>query len=382
MSQSNLYVLSSVLFRAGTSILFSVYFLRLTLDFGLSFQQAMSVNFCYFALSVLFEIPTGVFADKKGTKPSIQLGAFFWFVAILVYTIGNNYHWFLIAESAAALGTSFLSGASDNWLSQQKNYQNLARKVAYILTALGIPIGLTAGFLAQYHGRTSVYLLSTIILGLSFILTFKIKYVEKVNEQSKPSKVGKASFVQKLKILPRRLAIHAVFIGISAIGLSSFFMLANNQFEASGYSQIAISLITSMIALFDGLGVWIEKRFENYDLKTNGIIVSLRGVTILLLALSFYSGIMYLPILGYALFQVVNGVYKYQMQMSLIEETKNSANKTTLRSAHSALERSIGSIGMLTMGSVAASVGILPTWIGASLITIGCGYVIFKLLKQ
>jgi MFS family permease len=364
------------------SLNFSVYVLRLTLDFGLSFQQAMSINFCYFVLSVIFEIPTGVFADKKGTKLSIQLGAFFWFLGIFIYAAGNNFYWFMLAESAAALGSSFLSGASDNWLSQQKNYQSLARKSAYILTILSIPTGLIAGFLAQYQGRTSVYVLSTIILGLSFVLTFKIRYIEDAKSLFESRKVEPTSFFQKLKILPKRMAIHAIFIGISAIGLSSFFMLCSNQFEASGYTQVIISFITSMIALFDGLGVWIEKKFESRDLKTSGILLSIRGLMILFLAISFYSGIFYLPVLAFAGFQVVNGVYKYQMQMALIEETKSLKNKTTIRSAHSALDRSIGSIGMITMGTVATSIGITQTWVIASCITIVCGYTIYKLLKR
>jgi uncharacterized membrane protein len=137
-----------------------------------------------------------------------------------------------------------------------------------------------------------------------------------------------------------------------------------------------------MIALFDGLGVWIEKKFESRDLKTSGILLSIRGLMILFLAISFYSGIFYLPVLAFAGFQVVNGVYKYQMQMALIEETKSLKNKTTIRSAHSALDRSIGSIGMITMGTVATSIGITQTWVIASCITIVCGYTIYKLLKR
>ena len=78
---------------------------------GLSFTQ-ITILQSISAISVfIFEVPTGVVADRMGRKFSMVLGAALWALSLFTYIVGKTFIIFALAEIIFSLGAAFKSGA-------------------------------------------------------------------------------------------------------------------------------------------------------------------------------------------------------------------------------------------------------------------------------
>ena len=83
------------------------------------------------ALSILlFEIPSGYFADKAGRKLSILIGSAIGSVAYSIYTFGDSFYVFLAANFLLGISFSFISGA-DSALAYE-SFKLLKREDEYL----------------------------------------------------------------------------------------------------------------------------------------------------------------------------------------------------------------------------------------------------------
>lgn len=118
-----------------------------------------------FALSiVLLEVPSGYVADILGRRQSLIIAGGFYCLAISVYSVGENFWHFLIAEILFAGAVSFVSGADSAMLydtlqalGQQDRYQEVYGKlVFYEMCGYGAA-QIIGGFLAKISFRAPFY---------------------------------------------------------------------------------------------------------------------------------------------------------------------------------------------------------------------------------
>jgi MFS family permease len=97
----------------GVSVLFF-------LEAGLSVLEVFVVSAAFTASTVLFEVPTGVFADNVGRRRSILIGVALMAMAsggyVLVGRTGGGVLAFASVAGVMGLGFSFYSGAGEAWL--------------------------------------------------------------------------------------------------------------------------------------------------------------------------------------------------------------------------------------------------------------------------
>ena len=82
---------------------------------GLNQLEINTLLAMYFAVSLLFDVPTGAFADALGRRGSFILGCALRAVAFGFYFLSHSFPLFLVAEAIDALGTTFCNGALDAW---------------------------------------------------------------------------------------------------------------------------------------------------------------------------------------------------------------------------------------------------------------------------
>ena len=82
---------------------------------GLNQLEINSVLAMYFAVSLLFDVPTGAFADALGRRWSFVLGCALRAFAFAFYFLSHSFLLFLVAEAIDAIGTTFCNGALDAW---------------------------------------------------------------------------------------------------------------------------------------------------------------------------------------------------------------------------------------------------------------------------
>ena len=90
------------------------------LDAGLSNFQAFAANAFYAAGMVLFEIPTGIVADRWGRRVSFLCGTLTLAATtglyVLLWQLRSPFVWWAIVSALLGLGFTFFSGATEAWL--------------------------------------------------------------------------------------------------------------------------------------------------------------------------------------------------------------------------------------------------------------------------
>ncbi|MFH9419162.1 MFS transporter [Streptomyces sp. NPDC017529] len=85
-------------------------------DAGLSDGQIFGIQSIYYVAFCLFEIPTGLIADRIGTRNCLRAGAVVMTAANLAPVISSSYTGFLVHFLAIAAGRSLTSGAASAYL--------------------------------------------------------------------------------------------------------------------------------------------------------------------------------------------------------------------------------------------------------------------------
>ncbi|MFH8590383.1 MFS transporter [Streptomyces rimosus] len=85
-------------------------------DAGLSDGQIFGIQSIYYVAFCLFEIPTGLIADRIGTRNCLRAGAVVMTAANLAPVVSSSYSGFLVHFLAIAAGRSLTSGAASAYL--------------------------------------------------------------------------------------------------------------------------------------------------------------------------------------------------------------------------------------------------------------------------
>lgn len=83
---------------------------------GLSDGQIFGIQSIYYVAFCLFEIPTGIVADRIGTRNCLRAGAVVMTAANLAPVVSPGYAGFLVHFLAIAAGRSLTSGAASAYL--------------------------------------------------------------------------------------------------------------------------------------------------------------------------------------------------------------------------------------------------------------------------
>jgi len=132
-------------------------------------------------VSLIFEVPTGMFADQYGRKKSILLTYFLTIFSSLIYFFSSNFYVLLIGSVISGLALTFMSGAFEALavdslgLAADDNLRNKFFVRLGILSTIGfIAGGFMSGLIAYFDLRyiwlaQSVVSLVALIIGWQFI---------------------------------------------------------------------------------------------------------------------------------------------------------------------------------------------------------------------
>lgn len=102
-----MYVIKAM--RGG---LFSIAIIVLLFqEHGLTMQEITMLQSLFAVAVIIFELPTGYFADHHGRKKSIVIGGCFSTLGYIAYSLSGTFFEFLGAEILLAVGCGFVSGA-------------------------------------------------------------------------------------------------------------------------------------------------------------------------------------------------------------------------------------------------------------------------------
>jgi len=215
------YILS---FLGGLSFnIIAPLFIVYALSVGLSIAQAgllLGVN----RLSVLvFEIPTGIFADSRGRKRSILLAYLLTVISALLYYANWNYYLLIIASILNGLALAFISGAFEALLvdaGELQNKENLRNKILVrmgIISTIGFISGGLLGSIAAHFNLSYIWLFHSAVIIVGLILGSLLLNESSFVENSVSRKITWQSFVEKIKNIKTLLISKKKIVKLIAI---------------------------------------------------------------------------------------------------------------------------------------------------------------------
>src|SRR3989344_3207764 len=145
-------------------------------NIGLTFKQISTLLAILFISPIMFEVPTGAFADAYGRKFSVIIGDFFFGLTIFIIPLIKNYNGLILIFLLWGLSSSFTSGADSAWVvdllkhkKQSKLVHNYFVKIRSIASFGAIVSGVLGSILVKYYGLNIIWYVSGIAIMLSTI---------------------------------------------------------------------------------------------------------------------------------------------------------------------------------------------------------------------
>ncbi len=278
------------------------------LSAGLSNFEAFAANAFFTLGEVIFEIPTGVIADRFGRRMSYLLGC----ITLALSTLLYLYMWYIhgpfwgwaLSSAVLGLGFTFFSGATEAWLVDALSATNFKGSLDGVF-AKGQIVGgaamltgsLLGGIIAQLTNLGIPYILRAVILIINFATAFFLmKDLGFVPEKSKHplkdmQRILNNSVTYGLKNPPVRwLMIAAPFIsGVSFYifyALQPFLLKLYGNEKAYGIAGL-VAAIAALAQIAGGITAPHIKRL--FSKRTTALLVGTLITGCILFVVSFVS---------------------------------------------------------------------------------------------
>ena len=332
------YILSQFLALGGIWIIYLTYR-------GLSLTQIAFIDIIFFGAIFLFEIPTGIIADKFGRKASLFLAGIIKAAGVLMFAFSTTFTGFMFSYFIWGVGITLSSGAEEAWLFDEikrtqlekgnEDFGDYYQKImgylmagASISAAIAVTVG---GLIAEID-----LIIPIVITSAAFLISgFWALSIEEVLEENKEktSKKTKEAFLRIFTIDVFPLTF--LFIFISALVMSLVFWIqAYLDFESVDYGLIGIILGVSI--LLTSVSSSISSRVTSKTKYLTFVTLSLLiGLTFIIMSIMPIIGV----VIGYYIIRMSNTViqpYFSRLFNSKIE-TKNRATAISILSSMSTI---------------------------------------------
>jgi MFS family permease len=273
------------------------------LDAGLTNFEAFAANACYTAGMVLFEIPTGVVADRWGRRASFLCGTLTLAATtglyVLLWQLQAAFAWWAIVSALIGLGFTFFSGATDAWLVDALAATRFEGQLEGVFARGQVVVGATmlagsvaGGYLAQLINLGAPYVVRAAILGVVFIVALimmrDLGFTPARGERpiTEMKTILNSSIEHGLKVpAVRAIMLAGMFSG--GVGIYIFYALQphllnlwGNQ-KAYGIAGLVAALVAAAQIVGGLLTPWIRRTFKR---RTSALLIlEALGVAMLVL---------------------------------------------------------------------------------------------------
>lgn len=182
-------------------------------DRGMTIQMVVYTEIIFAFTIVLFEVPSGIMADKWGRKHMLVLSALLGCCEFLILVFATEFWHFALVVFLAAIGHSASSGAEDALLydsllaeGKEKHFEKIIGRLNALDTISIIIAALCGSFLASHFGYELNYWISlgamVVSLGATFLLAEPVRNSIEDDEESLPFKSYITSSVRFFKSNP------------------------------------------------------------------------------------------------------------------------------------------------------------------------------------
>lgn len=245
-------------------------------NFSLTFSQIALIGSVLSASILIFEIPTGAFADMIGRKWSIVIAQILFVAQFIILALSNNFYGFLFASFIFGLAFAFISGSRQALVYdtlKEVNKTKLHTRITSYEHVIFASVGVIGAFfgprLFELNAYYPVYI-SIFVYAVSIFISLFFKEpteFEKSVSLKKSYLQIKNSFKRTMK--SGRLLWLVFFTIISTIGFRVFINITNQPYLIDiGFTLKELSylfVVSSVVSSLAGLGYAKFERIMGED---------------------------------------------------------------------------------------------------------------------
>lgn len=149
---------------------------------GMNMQMVVYCEIIYAVTVILFEIPSGILADRFGRKKLLVIDGILSALEFLLLLVASKFWLFAIVMILSGIGKAFSSGSQNALLydsllaeNKQENFEKLVGRLSAI-DFIGLLIAAISGsILANYMGFVFNYIISFFSMLIAFIVSLTLK---------------------------------------------------------------------------------------------------------------------------------------------------------------------------------------------------------------
>lgn len=306
----------------------------------LTFAEVGFIVALGYAVSLVFELPTGALADLIGRKNSLSVGFFIAAVGYLIFSFATSFAGFTTATVVFGIGMSLISGADTAFLydtlkelNREKEFSTLFAKIGFV-HRIGLAAATFAGGYLFTLGSNVPYLAMVVTHCIIFLLTFFLTEPKIDSEKFtlhnylQQTKLGFAQLLKNGYV--KRLSLYYLFIGAVTWSLLTYFRLPLS-FEF-GYNQLQMSWILGVSFLLSSvLLIWLPKypRIINPATVFYGypiLIAFTIGPAVIMPALAVPLAMVVIQFIGSARFAILDAYTNHEFESKYRATALSSLN--------------------------------------------------------
>ncbi len=359
-----------------------IYFSRMSHSYALG----ASIFSITYIISAIFDVPTGIFADRVGRKTTMVLGAMFSVAAVIFYAIGLSYWILVLGALFEGLSRAFYSGNNSallhNMLSEEgveHDYHVYSGKLSAMFQAALAISGLLGALIANWSFALVMWI-SVVPQFLCLLISMQVADGKKSAPKEGTVFTDIAEGVKVFIRNPKLRLLSMTNILDYGIGEASY------QFQAAFYNTVlpiwAVGLVKTLSNIFATIGFQFSGKVIN-KFKAIPVLIfgELYSKTISFLALIFATFVSPFLMSTTSLFFGFSSV----ASDSLLQKEFTDNQRATLSSLNSFMGSMFFAAFVFCMGFVADKIGARSALLVAqlfSVVTLGLLWKLYRLNKN
>jgi MFS family permease len=270
---------------------------------GMTVLMVVQCEIIYAVSIVIFEIPTGVFADKFGRKPLLVIGAVLSVFEFILLQFACDFWAFALVVFLAGISSACTSGAYNALLydslasvKKQSSFEKMVGRMNSLDLIGAMIAALSGSVLAKYYGFELNYILSAFSMFIAFLFTILLREPPRTKLEIRQSTKLK-SFISYIKVSllffksnPKlvTILINAMGIGACITYLDEFWQL---YLDEAGFSVLFFGVFSACISLARVPGNILAASLLTYFKAESIIHFILALTTICFFATAIFPGV-------------------------------------------------------------------------------------------
>lgn len=324
-------------------------------DFGMTLIEVAILQSILNLAMFIFEIPTGLIADKFGEKSSILCSSIFLFLYALALAISpSNFIVQTVGFFLAGIAYALFSGANESLLYKTiKKYEliKLDSKIIGFNSAVSnwaLVIAITIGGFVSEWSFELVFYMMAIAFFISFVISTRLENIVSSSKALESNDVDKKSESLFKALISLKKHVINIFVFSVIIALVSLYLIYGQEIlNEQTDKKTFIGIIFSVAILLAGVSNLFSHKIEKMFSLKNTLVLSLISM-ILCFGLLIYGSLITYAI-SIIVVSIIFGILDPQI-INYINSVCSDKYRTTINSAFN----SMSTVIMMIMGPILA----------------------------